>query len=237
MREIGFSSKLHGDLLGSFGALIGCRSMDKFRQTWARVGAGLTAMAALCWVLWPSKLSDVSSNPEPIFVFLVALLTWTFTEFKFSEEVQFRESSPNDIRVARELVELHAGQFRYLLKDADLFQFVESDCYSQVNNLCNRHETGKLEFQNKGLNKKLENLIGDLEKLGLFVAQHTVPEMIGGVWRTGFKPFDNVTQERYDELLVLSGEANELASNAWEKLDSLVSIIKIRVPEALDEKI
>ncbi|PWE37049.1 hypothetical protein DD563_14500 [Pelagicola sp. LXJ1103] len=139
--------------------------------------------------------------------------------------------------MARDFIRLHSNEFRYLLKDTDLFQFVDANLYSQVNNLRRRHETGKLEFQHKELNEKLSAFVADLEVLGLFVAQHTVPELIGGVLRTGFKPCETVTQEEYDQLITLSLEANDLASKAWERLDALVAMIKKSVPEALDIEI
>lgn len=54
---------------------------------------------------------------------------------------------------------------------------------------------------------------------------------------TGFKPYEIVCQERYDELLRLSQQANDMATTAWERLDSLISTMKVRIPEAWYEEI
>ncbi|AVL53858.1 hypothetical protein CEP88_15445 [Roseobacter denitrificans] len=118
-----------------------------------------------------------------------------------------------------------------------MFQYVPSSHYYDLSELCHRYERGAFEFQNGELNEKLAVFVDDLKKLGLFVAQHTAPERIGGELMTGFKPYEIVCQERYDELLRLSQQANDMATTAWERLDSLISTMKVRIPEAWYEEI
>lgn len=75
--------------------------MSRYYQTFARIGAGLAAIAMLVWFLWPGGAWQF--EPEPFFAFGVAVVVWAFTEFKLSEEVIYRASTPNDIRFGREI--------------------------------------------------------------------------------------------------------------------------------------
>lgn len=186
------------------------------------------------WFLWNGVGRD-EFEPEPFFAFLVALVVWIATEIKHSEEIVFRQSSPNDVRVAKELLRLHAHTFRTLLNDRDLFQFLDSNHFSDSHDFCHRRNTGQLRFQNLSLDGLLEKFASDLGKLNHSIAQNTVPELIGGQFMTGFKPRTIVSQEEYDRQLALAEHANEQASVAWGSLENLVNQLHIRVPEALDE--
>lgn len=207
--------------------------MGKYQQTLFRIGAGFSTIGAVFWLLWPQDLLSVL-DPEPLFAVLVATVVWIAGEFKFSEEVNLRDSSPNDIRLAKELLELHRSQFRSLFNDADLFQFRDREDYSRCYSIANRREVGELEFQDKELDRLLSKFVARLNEFNSCIAGNTVPELVGGRMMTGFKPVGIVTQETYDRLRSESLKANVLADEVWQCFDYLVSRVKRLVPEALD---
>ncbi|WP_416511213.1 hypothetical protein [Aliiroseovarius sp. YM-037] len=176
-------------------------------------------------------------NPGAWLTLLTALIVWHFTEFKQSEELGTQNTSQNDIRVARELVELHAGDFRYLLNDTDLWSFVPSEIYHRLGRICDRWERGTFFFHNRTLNRDLSELIDRLNTLDMKIAQDTVPKLIGGEFRTGYKPFNLVSDDEYRRLRNESKTANEIASQAWKLLDQIVAKIRMGIPEVLDEPI
>jgi hypothetical protein len=159
------------------------------------------------------------------------------TEWKQSEDLNPKTISQNDVRVARELLELHARELRYLLNDADLWIFIDSDVYSRLGNLCNRWERGVFFFHNRKLNLELSALMERLDKLMMKIAQDTVPEWIGGRFRTGYKPFRIVSEEEYLRRQSEAREANRIASQAWTLLDALATKIKDGIPEAMDKAV
>lgn len=93
--------------------------VERYYQTIARVLAGLTMLAMLAWFLWPRVESSLLEREEALFAFLVAFAFWLLSEVKESEEVVFRGSTPNDIRLAREMLCYSRWQFRELLKEHD----------------------------------------------------------------------------------------------------------------------
>ncbi|WP_040816984.1 hypothetical protein [Litoreibacter arenae] len=207
--------------------------MGRYKQTIVRIGAGLSAIGALTWLLWPSSLTDFL-DPEPLFIFLCLFVAWIATEVKQSEEVIYRESTPNDIRLSREFLELHRWQFRDLFNEADLFQFREREDYSRCYNISNRRDVGDLEFQDKELDALLSKFIESLDEFNNYIAGNTAPELVGGRMMTGFKPVGIVSQEKYDRLLKEARKANELADEVWKRFDYLIAQVKRLVPEALD---
>lgn len=88
--------------------------MSRYYQTFARIGAGLAAIAMLVWFLWPGGAWQF--EPEPFFAFGVAVVVWAFTEFKLSEEVIYRASTPNDIRFGREIFSYGTWNLRLKLQ-------------------------------------------------------------------------------------------------------------------------
>ncbi|QPH52530.1 hypothetical protein [Pontivivens ytuae] len=191
---------------------------------------------SLIWLLWPSDLSFID-NPEAWAALVGAFVVWHFTEFKLSEELGSSQVSQNDVRVARELVELHAGQLRGLLKDADLWALINSDRYTEVHSLLNRWKRGTFMFHNKTLNTDLNAFMKQLDALSSKISQDTVPEMVGGQWRTGYKPVSIVSQQEYHRLMSESKSANAIAGNTWVLLDQIVEKIRTKIPEVWDQPV
>lgn len=208
--------------------------MNRVRQTLTRLGAGLTAFGSLIWLFWPENFLE-SLDPEPLFVFLVSAVVWVFTEFKFNDDIENARASPNDVRNARDLLRLHAEEFRTLLKHHDTFQFLDVAYYNLVSQLLRRSQNGSFIFQNKELENKFRSFCTALERFDQFVGSHTAPELIAGALRTGFKPYQRVSQEQYNQCLNLAREANDLASEAWDKLTLFCEAVKELAPEAFDE--
>ncbi len=205
----------------------------RIQQTLSRIGAGLSSMGALVWLLWPDDLIAFW-DPEPLFVFLVGLVVWIATEFKLSEEAQNWDPSESDRRICGELINLHRHQLRTILKDDDLFQFHDSEIFTLCGTLLNRREIGELEFSDQSLDEKLGSFILSLNEFYGFIAQHTTPEFVAGRMMTGFKPLRTVPQQEYDRRLSLSREANKLASATWDDFEVLIKALKLRIPDRLE---
>ena len=210
--------------------------MGRSGRAFARIGAVYSVIGGLVWLLWPEDLS-FADNPEAWLALLSAFVIWNFFEFQSIREVESERLSKNDIRVSRELVDLHANRMRYLLKDTDLWTFVRSDIYSDVGALCDRRERGIFFFHQEELDGELATFMKLLRDLSYKVAEDTVPVLIGGAFRTGYKPFELVSEEEYQERRKESKKANEMASKAWDKLDRMVSRIKSDYPEVFEDPI
>ncbi|MBP9184896.1 MAG: hypothetical protein KBF78_17305 [Fuscovulum sp.] len=207
--------------------------MYRHTQTIARVGAGLTAIGALLWVLWPKDF-QWSESAESIFVFSVAFVTWLLTEVKQSEEVVFRQSSPNDIRVSKELVNLHREEFRVLLDEHDMHGFIDYRYVQLLDDVLHRFKTEKLEFQNRRLQDLTNDFLKSAQAFRRYIAENTTPTLLGGQEVIGFKNDRIVSDVEFQRSLNLSETANDLGSRAWDRLESLVHAIKVQVPECLD---
>lgn len=205
--------------------------MKRYGQTLARIGTGLAVLGSLIWLLWPSDLSSFL-DPEPLFAFGTALVVWLITEFKKSEEASLDEPSPNDIVVAEELLAQHSGDLRWLLKDTDLWSFVDSALYSYVIDICDRFDRESLFFHEPRLHSKLSDFVSRLSRFQGHIAQHTVPEFVGGSMMTGFKPAETVDDEEYERRRTAARRANELASEAWGAFDVLILEVKKKLPQA-----
>ncbi|MCK0126490.1 hypothetical protein MWU76_19020 [Gelidibacter sp. F2691] len=210
--------------------------MTKYKQMLARIGTGCTMIAALVWLLWPGSW-EFANNPEAWFVFGVAFVVWVFTEIHESGISKNKPLTPNDVRVARKLVALHAGVLRWLLKDTDLWTFVPSERYSQLGYLIDDWEKGVLLFNDSNLNDNLRSLMQKLEILSIKIASDTVPVSIAGKMRTGYKPYEIVPDEEYCRRQKGSKAANQMATHAWEALDEIVSNIKSEHPSVFDLEI
>lgn len=211
----------------------------KFEQTIARIGAGLASMLMLVWLLWPGSISEILQlEPEPLAMFLIAFATWIMTEFKMAEtemdRVECPQLSVNDLRVARELIALQRGRFRDFLRDHEAFQYIDYETVSEIHALLARRGRDELKFQNPSLDLGLARFLSSLEILGVFYAQHTGPEQIGGRLMVAFKPSRIVTDEEYARRLQLSHEADKLSEGAWSALDKLVRSIEVDFPSVLD---
>lgn len=169
-----------------------------------------------------------------MFAFAIALVVWVAGEIKLSEEFIEKPSSQNDVRLGREIIEMHTGDVRSLLKDTDLFQFVDERIYDKVFNFLSDFDRGKKEFQNRRLGREFDDFVEGLKDFSRYVAIETVPVNLGGSLCRGFKPEHTVTEEEYERQKALSKKANDLADLAWGKLDALAARVKIEIPEVLD---
>ncbi len=205
--------------------------MGKYSQTLARIGAGLTVMGALTWLLW-GGFDPSGFDPEPIFTFLVAFVVWVSIEFKNPEGLGALEPTDHDVRVGRRLVELHQHDLRYLLHDAHLWTFVEADIYRKMWELIEDWDRGKLFFSHKGLQLRLSNFVHALKDLSLKIATDTTEEKVGGEWMIGYKPTNHVTEEEYDRLMSESKVADSMADNSWNLFEELIQDIRVQIPTA-----
>lgn len=206
------------------------------KMTFTRLAAGYSVMGALIWLLWPNDLTFVD-NPEAWIALVTAILAWHYCEFEFRSKKTDTSTSPNDIRVAREIAKLHAGELRFLLKDTDLWSFIDKDIYSRLGDLCDRWNRGSLFFHDDSLNKVLSGVMERLQILRRKIALDTTPEIIAGKLAVGYKPFGIVPEDEYDRLRKESQVANDLATDAWKALDCMVVEIRRKIPEAWDEPI
>lgn len=189
--------------------------------------------------MWPSDITDFLKGiePEPLFAFLVALVVWVFTEFKRSEEVIFRESTPNDILLGRRLIGYGAFQFREMLRDHDFKVGLGQRYFTETDGFTHEVSIGIAHFQDKKLKTDFDQFAQRLRKFLQALAVNTSPEGTGDSTmlyvrnpRTSAPGWTDVQKREAEEL-------NAKASEAWESLEKLIGTIRTRVPEVMDDPV
>jgi len=193
-------------------------------------------MAMLVWFLWPG--ASWQFEPEPFFAFGVAIVVWIFTEFKLSEEVIYRASTPNDIRFGREIFAYGTWNFRELLKDHNYHRGIHPRFLTEAASLVSETEIGIAHFQDSKVQKKYQDLFERLRAFVDYFSVHSSPERFGSVTLQSVIPanqFDemDITERHQTEI----NEVNRLASEAWKAMMPLITEIKERIPEVFDEPI
>lgn len=190
----------------------------------------------LAWFLWPSN--TWLFEPEAFFGLCVAVVVWAFSEFKLSEEVIYRASTPNDIRFGREIFAYGTWNFRELLKDHDYHRGIHPRFLTEASFLVSETELGIAHFQDKKVQTKYRDFADRLKAFVDYFGMHSSPERFGSVTLQSVIPanqFDemNIAQHHQSEI----NEVNRLATEAWKALVPLISEIKERIPEVFDEPI
>ncbi|MFG6561735.1 hypothetical protein ACGYK7_14635 [Sulfitobacter sp. 1A15299] len=194
-------------------------------------------MSALTWFLWP--FGEVwEFSPEPLSAFLVAFGFWIFTEFKLSEEVTYRASTPNDIRLGAQITAYGASTFRKLLKDHDYQRGIPPRYLSEADALIYEFDQGTAHFQDKRVQKNFSDFIIKLNTFSNYLGTHSSPERFGASYLQSIIPanqFDgwNISDRHKDEI----NETNRLATEAWKSMKILLADIKDRIPETFDDPI
>ncbi|CUJ94818.1 hypothetical protein PH7735_01793 [Shimia thalassica] len=209
--------------------------MSRYYQTTARIASGLAAFVTFLWLLWPSDEWRIEG--EPTVAFLIAIGFWILTEFKHSEEVVFRASTPNDIRVAREMLCYLTGKMRTMLKDHDFHRGIESRYLYEIDYLLTEVELDLVYFQDRKIEPIFQDFCYSLKQFDNYLGVHSSPEEFNGRWLQSIKhpKHDdyNLPAKVQDEI----SETNRLASEAWATALPLIRIIRQRVPEAFDHPI
>lgn len=211
--------------------------MNRYFQTLSRIGSGLAAMSALTWLLWPFH-GEWEFSPEPLSAFALALVFWGFAEFKLSEEVVYQASTPNDIRLGREVIAYGDSTFRELLKDHDYHRGIHPRYLSEACLLISEAERGIAHFQDRKVQAKYVDFIDRLREFAGYLGAHSTLESFGGFMKQSVVParvFDahNISDQHMTEIC----EANWLATDAWNSMTPLIDEIKKRIPETFDEPI
>lgn len=201
------------------------------RQTLARLAAGYSVIGALIWLFWPDSFA-FANNPEAWFALLTTLVVWHAAEFKHSEELTSSNPTQLDVKLGRRIVELHQGDFRYLLNEVSLWSFVPADVYGEARHLIDDCRVGKVFFSHPRLQKKFAVFIDSLGELSTKVAMETTEEKIAGKWMIGYKPTEHITQEQYDSRMSKSKEADTMAVTSWRLLEELIADIRTAIPAA-----
>lgn len=210
--------------------------MRRYGQTLARIGFGLAAISMLVWFLWPGPVWRFEA--EPFFAFVVAVVVWVSAEFKRSEEVIYRASTPNDIRFGRDILAYGVGCFRNLLKDHDYHRGIDPRFLSEACCLLNETELGIAQFQDKRVQVKYEEFFERLRSFVDYFSLKSTPERFGALTLQSIIP-----ARKYDEMNIFDhhqdeiNEVNRLAKEAWKGMLPLIREIKDRIPEVLDEPI
>ena len=218
--------------------------MGNYEQFFARIGTGLAVVGCVVWLLWPDDWSRI--EPEPLYALAVSLAVWIMAEVnksglspKITVEqgslpLEPRKISQNDVRVARQVWRFHARTLRGLLHETDLWSFVPIEQYDILSDFVNRVERNEVFFNHPELSDELDQFIASATEFLEKIAVDTVPELIGGQWVKGYKPFEIVSDERYRSLRAKSIAANALAATVWQNLDALLERIRAVAPETFD---
>lgn len=185
--------------------------------------------------MWPWSIKDF--EPESFLVFVSSFAYWLAAEVKQSEEVVFRDSSKNDIRLGRDCMSYAAYSFRSFLKEQDFWSSYDVSYFSEASQLCHEASVGVAHFQDRVVQAAFVEFVGELNKLVEFLEVNAGPLEVGSINRMSI-----ITKEYYgDDYSVPSWqeqkakEANEVSEKAWLKLEALSWKIRERIPEAFDE--
>jgi hypothetical protein len=190
----------------------------------------------LVWLLWPR--ANWQLEPEALFSFVVAVVVWAFTEFKLSEEVIYRASTPNDIRFGREIFAYGIWHFRELLKDHDYHRGIHPRFLTEASFLVTETELGIAHFQDKIVQKKYRHFFDRLKLFVDYFGMHSSPESYGVLTLQSVIP-----AAQFDEMQISENhkaeinEVNRLADEAWKAMLPLIAEIKERIPEVFDEPV
>lgn len=210
--------------------------MDRYIQTLSRISAGVGALAMLGWFLWP-RTQPLLQREDALFAFLVTAFVWILTEIKESDEVIYRASTKNDIRLAREMVSYASDKFLTILRDHDFHNSFLTRYLTEIDQLLHDFEVGTAFFQDRRVQPLFADLCAVLKPLRDHLAVHSGPSTGQPGVMQSIRPLELIGTEygqHYEEQI---GEANRLASLAWRQVPPLVARIKERVPEAFDEAI
>lgn len=188
-------------------------------------------------LLWPDSLQAIGDRPGQLLAAATAIVVWIAAEWYFSEEVLLRQSSPHDVRIGRDILSKTVGAWRDLLKDHNTWTRIDDDRYNDLDKAIEDFRRGKTTFQNKKVNDRASTFYARAQDYSRFIAEHGDTVHSGHRLLRGFKPFETVPQEEYDERGRLSEQANALADTAWRALLLLGDEIRRLIPEALDEQI
>lgn len=194
-------------------------------------------MSALTWFLWPFN-GTWEFSPEPLSVFSAAFGFWLFSEVKLSEEVIYRASTPNDIRLGGQIVAYGTTTFRKLLKDHDYHRGIPLRYLQEADSLISEADRGAALFQDKRVQKKFSDFIMKLDTFSDFFGGNSSPEKFGASLLQSIIPanqFDewNISDRHQAEIK----ETNRLATEAWKSMEFLIAEIRDRIPEAFDDPI
>lgn len=215
------------------------------RQILARIGCGLSAMGALAWMLWPNDFGFLS-NPEPIFVFGVALVVWVCAEFFDGQNTlgeQLSKANPerpseNDLRISRELLGYEASILRSFLKEHDFHNSYDARYQSEASALLEEFERKIFLFQHPKLKAPLSDFMSALHDFTWHLTEQAGPiDSTKGIFRNSVWPRrrDAQNDEARKRTLRQIKKANELADTAWNKLEALCEAIREVFPSSLDE--
>ena len=170
-----------------------------------------------------------------------ALVVWVFSEFKQSEEIQARVSTPNDIRLAREIVAYRAWTFAYFLRDHDFHSGIDGQYLSEAIALVVDWQNGLAAFQDKRLIDPMNDFCEALDDFIMYFVAHSTPSRLTNARTQRVLPDDvnpddiHVFDDPESARLVAEvSETNRLATEAWKQLDVLASLARDKIPEALD---
>ena len=209
--------------------------MSRLPQTLGRVGFGFSTLASLTWLLWPNDLADFL-EPEPLFAFATALVVWVLAEFKMSEEVLYRDSSPNDIRLAKKILAYRASTLALILRDHDFHSSIDERYLREIDALVVDWANGTAKFQNSRVQKAFDGFCEALKDFNIYLSLHSSPLSGSEGRRQSVIPMKHygdfdLPQPYCGEVL----ETNRLATIAWNKLERVYMVIDKEIPEARDE--
>lgn len=211
--------------------------MDDFprlTQTFGRIGAGFVVFASMIWLLWDGAVWPLDA--EPMVAVLVSLFVWLSTEFKKSDEIVFRASAPNDVRVAKLMLGYSAFQLRELLLNHDFRNAFLKDYFQEFSALCTDCENKLVKFQRLRLRGPFADFHYQLAKLVSLMATHTTPGRHSPNLLYVYDPSFHQGAIKPFHLAEIE-ELNVQATHCWNTFLRMMEIIHEEVPEAFDDEI
>ena len=205
-------------------------------QATIRLGSGLSAMAALTWLLWPAP--GWSPEPEPIYVFILAIALWGWREIvnenPHVEDIQ-KSSHPHDVWLMSEIKKSTDNQKLRPIKEHDFGGSYPESYIAPILKLCDQVSDPQFEFSNAEIQSEYEIFTTSgnafLDKLGVYggiISLNTNGENWYSIipereLHTG--QFSTLTNNRVREI-------NDLASKTYNSYVNFYRLARLKLPEA-----
>ena len=214
-------------------------AMQRYFQTIRRIFFGLSSLSVLLLHLWPATEYVFSDRIESFLYFLVSLGIWIGAEFKDSEEVIFRRSTQNDIRLARRVIWLARNSFRELLAESNYRTLKPQDAVNDLTTFALDWILGVVFFQDSQLDKEFQSFAAKLNEFDSNLSFWGSSRPCGSnfAYRIAPQDFDSLSDDPPEPWKSEIQEANKQAAELNADMIKLVALIKKRVPEAFDTEI
>jgi hypothetical protein len=197
-----------------------------------RLGLGLSALAALTWLLSPSE--DWSLDPEPAVAFLTTLVLWLVAE---SRSLLRGSAHPHEIEFVRHFRDcISQDSIRYL-KQQDFGSTYNNERLDGFWRIDHESETPGYDPHDSILKKKFQAYKAEVRKFSLLLMSNGGPIGASASLSTIVPDRERAADEFSERTFALVKEVNAAADDVVSAYEQLMTAALRRVPEAFQRQL